>query len=1150
MTSENPAVGTADATSSFEPLRADRLPSDSQPSTTPVSGVYALVEKLWSHSASRGGLVFVMASVAAGASNFVFHVVLSRLLGPDAYGAFGALLNLIAVLGVPLGALSVTVAQSVASRFDPLATPPLRRLLRIAAAAGLVGVALWLAATPAIDRFFHLHTPGATIVLGFWLLPAVVGAVLEGVVLGQRRFRLAGAGQIIGTLVRLFVAVVLVELGAGVVGGMAATVAAGLVTVIVYGWAFRHAMFAAGRFVPKIGDAVLSVLSLGGMSLLVSIDAWLARHFLPVHGAGLFVAAATAGNIALFLPGAITMVYFPRLAASGGRGPQARQALARAAGLVAVVGIAAAGVMALVPGLVVGVLFGPAFAHASVALGTVAAADAGIGIASCLVYYQVARRSKLALAAWPAALVALLLAALFHSSIEVLALDMVAASVSLVVGLGVPTLAAALRSLADDMSSLPREAILLDPPEVDLTVVVPFRNVGAERLTAHLDRICRTLGDARIAFEVVPVSDGSTDGSEKGAYQDPSAPIRPIVFPDNCGKGEALRIGLAHGQGRYLGFIDGDGDIPASTLAAFAQKVRAEQPDLVVGSKRHEDSDVCYPPLRRLCSAGYQLLTWALFGLNVRDTQTGIKLVRRDVLAEVLPRMVEKRFAFDLELLAVAHRLGYRQIAEMPVTIGERFPSTISISSVWRMLQDTMATFWRLRLLRFYDPPLAEPSIPEEAGTLPAPHDQVSANLAERLSGGERLRILVCNWRDLAHPQAGGAEVYTHRVAKAWVAAGHQVTWFCAAVKGRPSVEEVDGITVVRRGGRYGVYRQARLYWQRQGRGRFDLIVDEVNTRPFQAARWAGATPVVALVHQVAREVWFYELPWPIALLGHAVLEPLWLRRLRSVPVLTVSESSNQSLRRFGIEDITVLPEGVDPIEPPVTERAGKPTVVFVGRLAPNKRPDHAMEAFRLLHRQVPDAQMWMIGAGPMAEALQRQAPAGLTLFGHLPEEEKLRRLAQAHCLVATSVREGWGLTVTEAAQVGTPAVAYDVDGLRDSVSASGGTLVPPEPQALAHALAERLPSWSAGGLPAVEAGGVLPWPAVADKLLEQAAARTDAGGPQRRRRLRRPVLDLRRIARHGQLTSPVPLPAPTIRPAFLPTSPPTGLVDGPVSDA
>ena len=181
--------------------------------------------------------------------------------------------------------------------------------------------------------------------------------------------------------------------------------------------------------------------------------------------------------------------------------------------------------------------------------------------------------------------------------------------------------------------------------------------------------------------------------------------------PANSGKGNALREGLAAAKGKYLGFIDADGDIPPTHVSEFLSVIRSRQPDIIVGSKRHPDSQVVYPPLRRFYSWGYQQLIRVLFRLSVRDTQTGLKLIRRQVLAEVLPRMVEKRFAFDLELLVVARHLGYREVTEAPITIGERFGSTISFRSVRNMLVDTLAIFYRLHFLHYYD---IDPSTPGE----------------------------------------------------------------------------------------------------------------------------------------------------------------------------------------------------------------------------------------------------------------------------------------------------------------------------------------------------------------------------------------------------------------------------------------------------
>ena len=348
----------------------------------------------------------------------------------------------------------------------------------------------------------------------------------------------------------------------------------------------------------------------------------------------------------------------------------------------------------------------------------------------------------------------------------------------------------------------------------------------------------------------------------------------------------------------------------------------------------------------------------------------------------------------------------------------------------------------------------------------------------------EPLRILAYNWRDLAHPRAGGAEVYLQSVAYEWVKRGHQVTIFSAAVPGRPAEEFVGGVRVIRRGGRIGVYGQARRYWRREGAGQYDLVLDCVNTRPFLCPRFVRTVPVVALIHQVAREVWHYEAPWPIAVAGRYLLEPRWLRAYRDVPVVTVSESSRESLADYGLRRVTVVPEGWVPAVPAPVAKEPVPTVVFVGRLSANKRPEHAIAAFGLVRRQLPDARLWVIGSGPQEARLRALAGPGVTFLGHLPEEAKRDRLTRAHALVATSVREGWGLVVTEAAATGTVAIGYDVPGLRDSIAASGGVLTRPDPESLAAGLAELLPAVMAGRGPRARAVGVLPWAGVAAAIL------------------------------------------------------------------
>ena len=154
------------------------------------------------------------------------------------------------------------------------------------------------------------------------------------------------------------------------------------------------------------------------------------------------------------------------------------------------------------------------------------------------------------------------------------------------------------------------------------------------------------------------------------------------------------------------------------------------------------------------------------------------------------------------------------------------------------------------------------------------------------------MRLLVLSWRDLRHPGAGGSEFYVQSVLRHWAANGHAVTMLAAASPGLAPVERLEGYTIERRGNALTVYREARrLHGSALG---FDAVLDVVNTRPFLTPRWLGDAPVVALIHQVAREVWNYDVPRPLALLGRYVLEPRWLRSYRDVPVLTLSRSSRE----------------------------------------------------------------------------------------------------------------------------------------------------------------------------------------------------------------------------------------------------------------
>jgi glycosyltransferase involved in cell wall biosynthesis len=237
--------------------------------------------------------------------------------------------------------------------------------------------------------------------------------------------------------------------------------------------------------------------------------------------------------------------------------------------------------------------------------------------------------------------------------------------------------------------------------QVELSVVVPAYREGPA-IYGNLTRLVTELDKLKVTYEIIVVSDGNTDTTVSEARRVPSKAVRVFSYPMNIGKGFALSCGVDQSTGSMVTFIDADMELDPATIGRFIQIMNADGCDAVVGSKRHPQSEVAYPTFRRFQSAVYQILIRTLFNLNIRDTQTGLKLFRRQVLSESLPLLAIKRFAFDLELLVVARQLGYRNVCEAPVKLDYRFESTVNLGSAWNVLWDTAAIFYRLRILRFY----------------------------------------------------------------------------------------------------------------------------------------------------------------------------------------------------------------------------------------------------------------------------------------------------------------------------------------------------------------------------------------------------------------------------------------------------------------
>jgi glycosyltransferase involved in cell wall biosynthesis len=210
-----------------------------------------------------------------------------------------------------------------------------------------------------------------------------------------------------------------------------------------------------------------------------------------------------------------------------------------------------------------------------------------------------------------------------------------------------------------------------------------------------------------VPFEIIAVIDGEVDKSMAEVLKIKDDRVKVVGYKTNHGKGYAVRFGIAKSSGDVVGFLDSGEDLITSALPLMLDQFEWQKADIVIGSKRHPNSKVDYPLSRKIMSWGYQNLTRILFGLHVRDTQVGMKVYRRNVLEDVMPRLLVKKFAFDIEMLAVANYLGYTRIYEAPIELNMKGNSSITSKSFWyvifKMLWDTCAVFYRLKLKHYYD---------------------------------------------------------------------------------------------------------------------------------------------------------------------------------------------------------------------------------------------------------------------------------------------------------------------------------------------------------------------------------------------------------------------------------------------------------------
>jgi glycosyltransferase involved in cell wall biosynthesis len=234
--------------------------------------------------------------------------------------------------------------------------------------------------------------------------------------------------------------------------------------------------------------------------------------------------------------------------------------------------------------------------------------------------------------------------------------------------------------------------------EVELSFVLPAYN-EEDSIEGALDVLDRAVKDTGLRYEVVVVDDGSLDSTRLKAikYAAKNGHVRVIGYDKNLGKGNAIKEGFMRAGGDAVVFVDSDMEIDLKRVSSYVEALR--HADIVIASKWHPESVVDIPLMRRILGHGFNMLVRLSTGVNLRDTQTGLKAIRRKAFEEVFPRLAVKRYAFDVELLAVANLYGLR-VAEMPVNV--RMRGLFSVREVWRMFVDLLGITYRLRVLRWY----------------------------------------------------------------------------------------------------------------------------------------------------------------------------------------------------------------------------------------------------------------------------------------------------------------------------------------------------------------------------------------------------------------------------------------------------------------
>ena len=605
------------------------------------------------------------------------------------------------------------------------------------------------------------------------------------------------------------------------------------------------------------------------------------------------------------------------------------------------------------------------------------------------------------------------------------------------------------------------------------SLIVPAHN-EAGRIRTFLDGCLDEFADS----EVIVVLNGCNDGTASAAFDTAGerTNLRLLHFNHAIGKGGAVRAGFLAARAPVVGFVDADGATsPAETRRLF--ETLGPTDDAVIASRWMRGSHVVVAQRlsRRLASRAFNAVVRLLFGLPFRDTQCGAKVFRANAVKAIAESLETSNFAFDVDLLYALKRHGYN-VREVPISWQDIAGSRIRLLGASRNM---IAAVLRLRarhsIFRYIIPLL----------------DNIWPTMPLRVRHG--LSVLILNWRDPKHPQAGGAERYLFEIARRLVERGHSVHWLTASFKGAPREDSIDGISITRVGNRFSVYALIPYTYLRYFRDRFDAIIDAENGIPFFSP-FFSLKPKVCLVFHVHQRVFEKYLLPPIAFVFKWLEARLMPFAYASSRFVAISEDTKAELANLGVDEerIDIAHSGVDSslVAGPKSER---PRVLYVGRLKAYKRVDRLIAAMPEVLASVPDAELVIAGTGDAKDGLAAYArelgvSSRVSFEGFVDERRKAALMASSWVFAMPSEMEGWGLTIIEANACGTPAVGFPVPGVGEAIVDGVSGLLVEDADSLAPVIVrvlhdERLRAELSRG--AVMRAGEFSWDRATDVILE-----------------------------------------------------------------